>query len=86
MKKLLIASTVAVATIVAAPIANAQPNNPVCSYLDAHPNIAGVEDVIGIAVAGGIDPYDAGSYTAQIVIEDCPRHLPTLQAYVAKWG
>lgn len=60
--------------------------NEVCAYLDARPNVAGVEDLIGIAVHNGMTGYDAGTVIAQAVVNYCPRHLPTLDAYIAKWG
>lgn len=28
----------------------------------------------------------AGTVIAQAVVNYCPRHLPTLDAYIAKWG
>lgn len=64
----------------------ARAETTVCGYLDTHPTATGVEDLIGIAVvADQMTPEQAGHFIANEVINWCPRHLLTLQAFLIKW-
>ena len=68
-----------------APAANA--DVLVCPYLDAHPSVAGVEDLAGIGITvNGWTPEMVGEFIWSEVNNNCPRHLLTLQAFALKWG
>lgn len=59
----------------------------VCPYLDAHPTVAGVEDLLGIGMAvNGWSPEYTGKFVVNEVVNNCPRHLLTLEDFIAKWG
>lgn len=55
----------------------------VCDYLDAHPNVYGVEDLIAMGLMGnGMSPEQLGAFLFNEVNTYCPRHLLTLRAAV----
>lgn len=85
MKKLAVGVAIASA-IVFAPSANA--DYPfVCEYLDNHPYISGVEDLVGIAIVQeNMTGSEAGEVILNIVVNNCPRHLLTLQQFARKWA
>lgn len=59
----------------------------ICSYLDAHPTVAGVEDLVGIGITiNGMSPYETGAFIRDVVDNECPRHLVTIQMYLDKWN
>lgn len=62
--------------------------NAVCDYLDTHPGVAGVEDLVAASHYALPDSTDFqhGQAIAVIVASECPRHLFDLDAFAAKWG
>lgn len=71
------------AMLVASPDSDAEPYNPVCSYLDFHPNAAGVLDVVEIGINRvGLSPEDAGIVVFNIVQESCPWNNSALRDFV----
>jgi hypothetical protein len=62
-------------------------NGPVvCSLLDSEPTVAGVEHV-GMALYGkGLTAQQAGEVLVRSVVGLCPRHLPELNSFIAKWN
>jgi hypothetical protein len=61
-------------------------NAPViCSLLDEYPSVAGVEGVVTALVSKGLSGPDAGE-VARAVQGWCPRHIPEIQAFAAKWA
>jgi hypothetical protein len=59
----------------------------VCGTLDAYPTVAGVTGVLeGVVQDSGFGYYDAGLVVAAAVINECPRHLPLLQRFIAVYG
>lgn len=57
----------------------------VCDYLDAHPSLADVEDLLAMGVYGN---QWSSAETAQFIVAevkaDCPRHMFTLQEAVRR--
>jgi hypothetical protein len=58
----------------------------VCSYLDAHPTIRGVNDVLNIVADSGLSDFNAGGAVALSVLNVCPIHRPLLDAYVGAYS
>lgn len=85
MKKLIAAALVGAGFLIGTPVASADVT--VCSYLDAVPTVAGVEDVIAILlVRNGLTPEEAGQVLYSEITNYCPRHLLTLQAAMDAYG
>lgn len=57
----------------------------VCSVLDDYPSVEGVEGVVAAIVDDGLNPVAAGQVIARSVIGLCPRHMPELKAFIAKY-
>lgn len=58
----------------------------VCSYLDARPTVAGMEDLLGIGITiNGWTPEYTGKFVANQIINNCPRHLIVMQEFINKW-
>lgn len=86
MKKLFAATAVGVGLMIAAPgVAHAQ-GNPVCSFLDEYPSVAGVEELVLAAVDEGMDAGRAGEVIADAVMEGCPEHMDILGMFIQKWA
>jgi hypothetical protein len=59
----------------------------VCTTLDTYPTVAGVTGVLaGVVEDSGFSYYDAGQIVATAVIDECPRHLPLLQKFIAVYA
>ena len=64
-------------TVVNAPV--------VCSVLDDHPSVAGVEGVVLAIIDDGLSPESAGEVLARSIIGWCPEHGREMNAWIAKW-
>lgn len=86
---LLLLAMIAVAAYIGAGRAVAQPTNgpsPTCTYLDTHPGVGGVEDIVVMALLDGMSPEDIGQDLFDVVRVNCPRHIPTLLEFGHKWA
>ena len=58
----------------------------ICNLLDNEPTVDGVA-AIGIILMGkGLTPQQAGEVMVRSVIGLCPRHIPELKAFAAKYS
>ena len=59
----------------------------VCQVLDDYPTPSGVAGVgLGLVTQLNVSPARAGEIIATSVLNVCPRHLPTLQAFIAQYA
>lgn len=58
----------------------------VCTVLDNHTSVEGVEGVAIAIIDEGFSPAASGEIVARSVIGWCPRHAGLIQGFIAKWG
>lgn len=58
----------------------------ICLTLDAYPSTDGVIGIAAVMVKDGLTSREAGEALAVAVYSDCPRFVPVLEAFVAKYG
>lgn len=85
IRSIAMSAAVGMLILMQAAIAHAEPVE-VCAYLDAHPSVAGIEDLAAMGIYGnGWTDQQVGTFIGQQIATYCPRHGFELQAFVDKW-